>query len=155
MAVIGTFATKDQVRDAIDQLMAGGIPADAISAVTPGGQALDLSTTTAERVNEVATSAGLGALIGAAAGVTLATVALPGIGVVLAAGPLMLDGALAGGLIGALAKWGFGEEHAAHVAERLQAGRYLVVVHTADTPRAESVLMNTGAEDVRVADQPA
>ena len=66
MALIGTFATKDQVRDAIDQLMAAGVPADAISAVTPAGQPLDLSTTTAERVNEVATGAGLGALIGAA-----------------------------------------------------------------------------------------
>jgi putative ABC transport system permease protein len=77
------------------------------------------------------------------------------IGVVLAAGLLMFDGALAGGLIGALAKWGFGEEHAAYVAERLKAGRYLVVVHTGDAAEAKPVLMNTGAQDVRVADQPA
>lgn len=100
-------------------------------------------------MNDVASGAGLGALIGAVAGLIIAPLALPGIGL-LVAGPLALGGALAGGLIGAFSNAGYTPEQARLLAERVEAGQYAVVVHTVDEAlRAETVLRNAGAEDVR------
>jgi outer membrane lipoprotein SlyB len=149
MAVTGLFATKEQVRRAIDDLIAAGFPADTISAVTPSGQPVEeLTTTSVERMNDVASGAGLGALIGAVAGLIIAPLVLPGIGL-LVAGPLALGGALAGGLIGAFSNAGYTPEQARLLAERVEAGRYAVVVHTTDDMlRAETALRNAGAEDV-------
>lgn len=149
MAVTGLFATKEQVRQAIDNLIAAGFPADTISAVTPSGQPVDeLTTTSVERMNDVAAGAGLGALIGAVAGLIIAPLVLPGIGL-LVAGPLAIGGALAGGLIGAFSNAGYTPEQARLLAERVEAGRYAVVVHTTtEELRAETVLRNAGAAEV-------
>ncbi len=149
MAVTGLFATTEQVRQAIDDLIAAGFPPDSISAITASGQPVDeLTTTSVERLNDVAAGAGLGALIGAVAGIIIAPLVLPGIGL-LVAGPLAIGGALAGGLIGAFSNMGYSPEQARLLAERVEAGRYAVVVHTTDEIlRAETTLRNAGAEDV-------
>ncbi len=149
MAVTGLFATTDQVRQAIDDLIAAGFPPDAISAITASGQPVDeLTATSVERLNHVASGAGLGALIGAVAGLVVAPLVLPGVGL-LVAGPLTLGGALAGGLIGAFSKAGYSPEQSHLLAERVEAGRYVVVVHTdEDVLRAKTTLRNAGAEDV-------
>lgn len=158
MAIAGTFATREQARDAVDRLLAVGVPADAVSAVTAHNKPVTLTETSTEQVNEMMWGAGIGATIGAIAGVAAAAVALPGIGAVLAVGPLVFGGALMGGVTGALAKLGFGEEHAERLTERLKAGRFLVIVHdersTTNLAQIETALMNAGAEDVRVADRP-
>lgn len=153
MSIVGTFATREQASDAVDRLVAVGVPPDHISAIGPHGQPETLSETPGEQMGEVATGASVGALIGAVAGLAVSALVLPGIGMVLAAGPLLLSGALVGGLVGALARLGFSDEHAEDLAERLKAGRFLVVVHPdGHTAQAESELMNAGAEDVRVSD---
>ena len=74
--------------------------------------------------SNAATGAVAGGLVGGAAGVALSMVALaiPGIGPIVAAGPLLAGltgagaGAVAGGVIGALTDEGIPKEHATHYA---------------------------------------
>jgi outer membrane lipoprotein SlyB len=149
MAITGTFATTEQVREAVDALIAEGFSPGDVSAVTASGRPVEeLTATPVERVGELVEGAGLGALIGGAVGIASA-VLLPGIGPLLVAGPLVLSGALGGSLIGMLVKAGYGREDAEYLEERVRSGRYLVVVHGGDTLRAETVLRNAGAEEVR------
>ena len=152
MVVTGTFATPDQVSKAIDALLAKGFRSDQISAVTASGRPVEeLTPTTTDRVNEILSGAGLGALIGAVAGLALAPLVLPGIGLLVVAGELATGGALAGGLVGALIKAGHSADQAEELVEQVRSGRYLVSVHTGDrdqTVRAETVLLNAGAGQV-------
>jgi hypothetical protein len=136
------------VSHAIDALLAEEFPSDAISAVTATGVPLDyLSETGVERLNEILGGAGLGALVGAAAGQAVVTVLLPEVGLVLVAGQLVT-----GGLIGALVKLGHTNEQAEALVEQLKSGRYLIIVHTDDAQRAETVLRNAGATDMHLSE---
>ena len=45
MAVVGSFATREQAAAAVDGLLAAGVPADAVSAVTPSGEPAAITTT--------------------------------------------------------------------------------------------------------------
>lgn len=90
--------------------------------------------------NKSGTGAGVGAVLGGLGGllVGLGALAIPGIGPVLAAGPLISAlvgtgaGALAGGLIGGLIGMGIPEEHAHLYAEGIRRGATLVSVTTND-----------------------
>jgi hypothetical protein len=155
MAVSGAFATRGEVSHAIDALLAEEFPSDAISAVTAAGEPIDeLSETGMERLNDILGGAGLGALVGGAAGLAAVTLLVPEVGLVLIAGQLVTGGALAGGLIGALLKIGHSREQAESLLEQLQSGRYLILVHSEDTQRAETVLRNAGATHVHVSPAP-
>jgi hypothetical protein len=98
-----------------------------------------------------AQGAGVGAGVGAALGgiggllVGLGALAIPGIGPVLAAGPLAaalggvagagagaVAGGAAGGLVGALSEMGVNEEHAGYYAEGIRRGGTLVAIQTDD-----------------------
>jgi hypothetical protein len=150
MAVTGAFATTTQVNQAIDGLMAEGFKADEIAAVTASGEPIDSLTPTAtDRANKVWKGAGVGALIGGAAGLVVTTLLMPEVGVVLVAGELVTGGAITGGLIGALVKAGHSNDQAEALAEHVKSGKYLVIVHaTAGAMRAETVLRNAGAHEV-------
>lgn len=93
-----------------------------------------------------AAGAGLGAVLGGIGGllVGLGALAIPGVGPVLAAGPIVSAlagagiGAVAGGLVGALVDLGVPEEHAQYYAEGVRRGGSLVTVRVDDT-RADQV----------------
>lgn len=88
-----------------------------------------------------AAGAGVGAAIGALGGllVGLGALAIPGIGPVIAAGPLLAAltgagvGAVTGGIVGALIDLGVPEEEANLYAEGLRRGNILVTVQAPDT----------------------
>lgn len=91
----------------------------------------------AEAAGEGAVAGGvLGGVLGLLAGV--GAFAIPGLGPVIAAGPLAAGligaavGAAGGGLIGALVEWGVGEEEAEFYLEGVRRGGTLVAVRTAD-----------------------
>jgi hypothetical protein len=147
MAVTGAFATTTQVSHAIDALLAEGFMPDQISAVTATGLPIEnLTPTLTDKINEVLAGAGLGELIGGVAALTVGTILLPELGPILVVGELVTGGALTGGLIGALVKVGHHEDQAEELVEQVKSGRYLVVVHTVETLRAETVLRNAGAD---------
>ena len=105
-------------------------------------------------VGTAATGAALGGLGGLLVG--LGVLAVPGIGPILAAGPLagalggLLAGGAAGGLIGGLSAIGVPEEYARDYAARIEQGHTLVSVRTDEfhADAAERILTANGAENV-------
>src|SRR5512133_2766461 len=87
-----------------------------------------------------AAGAGIGAVLGGLGGllVGLGALMIPGIGPIIAAGPIATAlagagvGAVAGGVVGALVDLGIPEEHAKLYAEGIRRGGTLVVVRTQD-----------------------
>lgn len=107
----------------------------------------------------IAAGAGAGAAVGGVLGwlVGIGAIAIPGIGPLLAAGPVVaaLAGAGAagatGGLVGGLIGAGIPEVEAKRFAGRIREGGYLISVHCDDrnwAKRAEEILEATGGRDV-------
>jgi len=106
--------------------------------------------TTSEH-GDTAKGAAIGAVAGLAAGLLALTV--PGIGLVMAAGPLALaiaGGAIAGGVYGSLMDIGIPEHHARAYEERIRGGHVLLtaLVPDMDQQRVRDVLENYDAEDI-------
>jgi hypothetical protein len=105
------------------------------------------------------TGATIGAIAGGTAGLlaSLGTIAIPGIGPVLAAGPIVAMitgagvGAAAGGLIGGLVGLGVPEEEAHAYAEGVRRGGALVTARVTekDVQRAVDILEGHDAVDVK------
>lgn len=162
--VIGVFSKVQDAQEAIRQLEAAGFSKDEISLVankeSTGYEDLtendrdELSSKT----SDVVADAGIGAAIGGFGGLLLsiAGVAIPGIGPVLAAGPIAAAltgagiGAAGGGLIGALTESGVPKEDATLYSESVRRGDVLVSVRAFGerADRAADILDEEGAVDV-------
>lgn len=105
------------------------------------------------------TGAGSGLVLGGVLGwlVGIGSLAIPGLGPFIAAGPIMAAlsgagvGAAAGGIIGALIGMGIPEYEAKRYEARLREGRILVSVHSEnsdETKRAKEIFERAGAEDI-------
>jgi len=105
------------------------------------------------------TGAGAGAAIGGLGGLLLsvAPLAIPGIGPIIAAGPIAAAlagagiGAVAGGLIGGLTRLGVPEEEAHYYAEGVRRGGILVTVAASDQAQASQavdIMKRHGAVDI-------
>ena len=161
--VVGVFKSMDDAQRAFDALEKDGFAREEISFVANknaqdswGGD--DAITDTGETASNVAADAGIGAALGGVGGLLLsfAGLAIPGIGPVLVAGPIIAAlggagiGAAAGGLVGALTESGIPEEQAHHYAEGVRRGDILITVRT-HPDRAEfaaSILDDNGAIDI-------
>ncbi len=95
-----------------------------------------------------------GGAIGGVAGLLMGAGALliPGVGPIIAAGPLagVLTGAVTGGIAGGLIDLGIPEERGKHYEERVKQGDILVAIKTDENKvdTAASVLRKYGAMDV-------
>jgi uncharacterized membrane protein len=107
------------------------------------------------------TGAKAGGLLGGTLGllVGIGTLAIPGVGPFIAAGPLMgalsgtALGAAVGGITGSLVGLGLTEMEARHYESKLRAGNVLVSVHLETSDQIQlvkDVFKRTGAEDVCV-----
>jgi uncharacterized membrane protein len=93
-----------------------------------------------DATDDVAAGAGIGAAIGGLGGllVGLGALAVPGVGPVIAAGPLLAAltgagvGAVTGGLVGALVDLGIPDEEAHVYSEGLRRGHVLVIAQVPD-----------------------
>jgi hypothetical protein len=151
-AIVGYFDRYDQAQDAVRALVDNGLSRSDISLVAsdPTGEYAKYETrpaTSTDEVSNTAAGAGTGAVVGGISGllVGLGVLTIPGIGPVLAAGPLATTllgigvGAAAGGLIGALIDLGIPEEEAQYYAEGLRRGGAVVTVHTVDESMIDRV----------------
>ena len=156
--VVGVFSDLEQARDAILKLREADFSQDSISMVTRSA-----GETAAENAghsnSDIATDAGIGAAAGGLGGIllSLAAMAVPGVGIVVAAGPLLAAlggagiGAVAGGLIGALTDVGVPEEEAHYYAEGVRRGDAVVTVRAntvAYADRARNIMNDNGAVDI-------
>jgi len=160
--VVAVFRSPDEARAAIRDVRASGTSPDDLSLVSSSdpGTASELSS--GEVVTDVAADAGIGAALGGIGGLLLGFTALviPGIGPVMAAGPLIAAlggagvGAVAGGLIGALSEAGVPEAEANVYAAQVRSGGVLVTVRTDDAhaERVRDALDRHGAVDIGAED---
>jgi len=110
----------------------------------------------------VATGGLLGGALGWLAGI--GAIAIPGIGPLIAAGPIMAAlsgaalGAAAGGLTGALIGMGIPEYEAKRYEGKIRGGAILISVHADDadeTRRAKEIFARNHAEDIAAAGEEA
>lgn len=100
--------------------------------------------------------AGFGAVVGALTGILVGVAALtiPGIGLAIAAGPIVagltgvVAGAVTGGVVGALVKSGVAEDEAPYYAEGIRRGGTLISVETSDTLRARDIMNRQGSVNI-------
>ena len=99
---------------------------------------------------------GVGAILGWLAGI--GSLAIPGAGPFIAAGPIMAAlggaavGGAAGGIVGALVGMGIPEYEAKLYDGRIRGGNVLISVHTDNSDQvnaAKEIYTRTGAEDVK------
>ena len=170
LAAIGIFATATQAEVGVDVLMTAGFDSGRISVLLPEQRNTKMAPERAESsgapqpqgtktatVTTIGATAG-GALVGSLAVLAGAgALAIPGIGLLIAAGPLLaglaglgVGGAL-GGIGGALVGMGLQEDEAQRYVSHVGGGKTLVVVHC-DTPqevlKAKAALTRANAENV-------
>jgi hypothetical protein len=160
-SVFGAYGTRGNVESAVTAFKDTGFSNSDISVLLPDNDgAKDLVTENATKAPEgAAVGAGSGAAVGGALGwlVGVGALAIPGVGPVIAAGPIVaalagigVGGAL-GGFAGSLIGVGIPESEAKKYEGRLQKGGILVAVHCATADqirRAKRIMEATGAEDV-------
>lgn len=157
--IVGLFDTFPAAQSAVQDLVSTGIPREEISLTSnnaTGEHALEGHGNHAG--SGAATGAGIGAVVGGIGGVLagIGMLAIPGIGPILAAGPIAAAlagagiGAVAGGLLGALVGMGIPEEDAHAYAEGVRRGGTLVTVAADDAQAGpvSDILNRHGAVDV-------
>lgn len=153
--VVALYDDMTAANNALKELVDRGFPREDISLVTrdrtdDGDLGIDTDDKL-ERTDGAAVGAGVGAALGGVGGLLVGVGALfiPGVGPVLAAGPLIsmlasagvgaAVGGVTGGLLGALVDMDIPEEHAHGYAEGVRRGGSLITVRTTDD-RADQVV---------------
>src|SRR5690554_4432918 len=131
-----TAALYDSISDArnvVQELVDNGFPRDDISLIAQNSEGQTEGVTGQEQENiadGTATGAGIGAALGGLGGllVGLGALTIPGVGPIIAAGPIATTllgagiGAVGGGVIGALVDLGMPDEEAGYFAEGIRRG---------------------------------
>jgi hypothetical protein len=160
-AVFGIYSTQTGVENAIGMLRDESFASSDVAVLLPeSASGRDLGTVKATKAPEGATAgAGSGAVVGGVLGwlVGIGSLAIPGVGPFIAAGPIMAAlagvgiGGAVGGLAGALVGMGIPEYEAKRYEGRISKGGILLSVHcdtSEEIDRAKNVLERTGAEDI-------
>jgi hypothetical protein len=167
-AVFGIYGTRAGVENAVDTLKADGFRAADVSVLFPCNEgnkefAHEKNTKMPEGA---ATGAGSGMVVGGALGwlAGIGSLAIPGFGPFIAAGPILAAlagagvGGAVGGITGALIGMGIPEYEAKRYEGQIVKGNILLSVHCDDsewTKKAKDLLTRTGAEDVSSAGEKA
>jgi uncharacterized protein (TIGR02271 family) len=164
--VIGLFDNRAEAQSVVQELLSENFRRDDISVMSKKLEGQERQGETVEYVEEdgdeqikdMAKGAGTGAAIGGLAGLllSLTSLAIPGIGPVLAAGPLAAViagagiGATAGGLISGLTRLGVPEDDANYYAEGVRRGGTLISVDASDdrAEHAVAIMKRHGAVEI-------
>jgi hypothetical protein len=160
-AVFGIAKSVAQAEQIASGLKAAGFSGDDISVLFPDKEGTrDFAHEQHTKAPEgAATGVGTGGVLGGALGwlVGIGSLAIPGVGPFIAAGPIMAAlagaavGAAAGGLAGALVGLGIPEYEAKRYEGKIREGNILISVHTDDgneVNRAKEIFKREGAEDI-------
>ncbi len=156
--VVAVFNDRDDAQDAINALRDAGFMADDISILARdrdmAGQLADDTGT--EAAAGAATGALAGGLLGGVAGwlVGIGALAIPGVGPIIAAGPIAAAlggaalGAAGGGIIGALTGAGVPEDEARYYDEEFRRGGIVVTIQARGRyDEARRILHEHGGSD--------
>jgi hypothetical protein len=157
-AVFGIYASGDHAERAVDSLIAAGYPSSSISVLLPDTRSTREFAHEKDTKAPEGTAAGVtaGGVVGGTLGVLagLGALAIPGVGPIIAAGPIMAGlaglgvGGAVGGLVGALIGMGIPEYEAKRYEGRVKGGGTLLSVHcdtSEQISRVKDLLKDTGA----------
>lgn len=152
--VIGVFNNRDDCEKGVKALKSEGFHDKEISVLAKGQEKQGAKRGDAEAGGDVSEGMTWGGALGGIAGLLagIGALTIPGVGPVIAAGPLAatLGGAVTGGVAGGLLDLGIPEDRSRFYEQELKGGRFLAVVQT-DTARidqATQVLRQNGAANV-------
>ncbi len=160
-AAFGIYKSRATAELAVDQLVSAGFSNQDVSVLMSDNQgSKEFATEKNTKAPEgTATGVGVGGTVGGTLGLLagIGALAIPGVGPLIAAGPIM--GALAGlgvggavgGLVGALVGLGIPEYEAKRYEGRVKDGGVLVSVHcdsSDEVSRAKDILKATGGDDI-------
>ncbi|AFY58399.1 hypothetical protein Riv7116_6042 [Rivularia sp. PCC 7116] len=172
---VGTFSSRKNIEDALQELKDAGFDMNKASVIARNSDGdgevggIETKEQLANKTDEVATT---GAVTGGVfAGITgllvgLGSLAVPGVGAILLAGEIATTlittvagasiGAAAGGLLGALVSLGIPEERAKIYNQRIERGDYLLILDgsEASISSAEVIVKNHGIEEFEIYDAP-
>jgi hypothetical protein len=160
-AVFGIYRDTTSLSGGLEALRAAGFRNTDISVLVPenAGNKDFIHQKETKAPEGAATGATTGAVVGGIVGwlAGIGSLAIPGIGPLIAAGPIvaMLAGAgavgAAGGIVGTLIGLGIPEYEAKRFEGRVKSGGTLVSIHCDSSEwvkRAKRILEQTGAEDI-------
>lgn len=160
-AVFGIYPNVASAEGAVDHLISAGFSNTDVSVLMADTDSTrEFAHQKATKAPEgTATGVTAGGLVGGTLGLLagLGALAIPGVGPLIAAGPIMATlagvgvGGAVGGLLGALAGLGIPEYEAKRYEGRVKDGGVLLSVHcntSDDIKRAKDFLKATGAEDI-------
>ncbi len=159
-AVIGVFRSEDRAKEAINELRSEGFDEREISMIVrddeggEGGEGGDRGEGFSMERQDLSEGVISGGALGGVAGILAGAGALliPGVGPIVAAGPLaaFLTGVVGGGIVGGLVDYGIPEERGRHFESRVRQGDILVTLKVEEEKADEvtNLLERYGAEDV-------
>jgi hypothetical protein len=170
---IGVFSHRRDAEAALRELRDAGFPMSRVSIIAKDADShgiagvenrnVDTGNKADDGAKAGATTGGvLGGLTGLLVG--LGTLAIPGVGPVLAGGAVATTiattlaggaiGAAAGGIVGALVGLGIPEDRAKVYSDRFQRGDYLIIIDAteAEIRQAEAILNRQGIEEFAIYD---
>lgn len=165
-AVFGILSTQSEAEGLISELQSTGFSVTDISVLFPNkGQTRDFAHTQGTKAPEGAVVGGstgglAGGVVGLLAGIGAITI--PGLGPLIAAGPLMAVlsgaavGAAVGSITGGLIGLGIPEIQAKAYEGKVQGGNILIAVHAEDGRQvdiAKRIFKSRGAEDIAVTNE--
>jgi hypothetical protein len=160
-AVFGIYETRLAVESGVNRLKADGFSSLEISVLLPeaGGSEKFAHEKSTKAPEGVSAGASTGLVLGGALGwlVGIGSLAIPGVGPFIAAGPILAllagagTGAAIGGIAGGLIGMGIPEYEAKRYENFVKDGGILLSVHTGNSDmirKAKVALEETGARDV-------
>jgi hypothetical protein len=161
IAVFGIYVQRSDFEKALHELKSSGFRHEDVSVLVPENLGTkEISTEKSTKAPEgIAAGATSGAVVGGVLGwlLGIGAIAIPGVGPLLAAGPIVAAlagigaGGAIGGISGALVGMGMPEYEAKRYDGRVRKGGILISVHCDDAEwakRARQILELTGAQDV-------
>jgi hypothetical protein len=159
--IVALYDDIVMARQVVEDLVNADFPRTSISLITNDANNqyshyLDKDYAPRQDAVTAGEGAGFGAAVGGLTGILvgLAALTIPGIGLAIAAGPIVagltgaLAGAVTGGVVGALVKSGVPEDEAPYYAEGIRRGGTLVSIETSDTLRAEGIMNRHGSINI-------
>lgn len=156
--IIGLFDDFTAAMNTVPDLVSAGISREDISIVANDTKGEFANFRPAEETTATITGAGTGAAIGGIGGLLLGlgALAVPGVGPIVAAGPIAATlagatiGAATGGLIGALHEVGVPEEEAQYYVEGVRRGGTILTVKAAEVQvdRVIEIMRNHRVVDI-------
>src|SRR4051812_10118378 len=169
--VAGIFNSRADAERAVERLRSAGVAEDGISLLTPGTSQAELDEVPTTETEQPGMGKALGGTVGGALGVagglhlgaTVASLFVPGVGPILAAGLVgaallgaggAATGAAVGGALEDSMARGLPHDELFVYEDALRRGRSVIIVVAEDEPQAETargIISQSGAESVDAA----